>query len=257
MNAGGSRTWRVGLGMMVFALAAVACGGASVDGPRLAAFCDAYVAAEPGFDAATRLDAAPAPVAVDAALAAGFGAYEENATGGAAGDIREVVEARTARLDDLAGSSETASEVDAEAAMERFAFENCLVDGRFDAIAIDYEYNGIAREVRSGRLAFGFENLGSEYHEAVIVRIVDESVSGIDEVLELAPADRAGIAEVVGSFRVRPGEKGGTVVSLEPGRYAFACLLPIGATTAARVVEGPGTVALHESRGMKDDFLVR
>ena len=80
-----------------------------------------------------------------------------------------------------------------------------------------------------------FRNLGTEAHEAVVIRRNDTATKDqtFDKITKLAPADLLKFVTVVGVLAADPGKEAtGQIVLDQPGDYAVVDLLAKGTTTA-------------------------
>ena len=93
---------------------------------------------------------------------------------------------------------------------------------------------------------FEVENVGKQVHEVALTKLGD----GVDLNTALATGDQhpEGI-EIVGRIEIKPGRSTNMVLdnAIEPGRYAFVCLMPD--------TEGDG--APHAMKGMITEFTVK
>jgi hypothetical protein len=88
-------------------------------------------------------------------------------------------------------------------------------------IAKEYGFD-LRTSPEAGRTTFVLENLGMEPHEFGLVRITGDK--SVEELIELRDrADR--FIEDVGSAFARPGKSDELKVTLEPGRYGYACFV--------------------------------
>jgi uncharacterized cupredoxin-like copper-binding protein len=88
--------------------------------------------------------------------------------------------------------------------------------------AVEYEFQGLPATLPAGRVRILLENAGQEPHEFGLVRIIGDQT--VEELLQLGNrAER--FIEDVGSAFARPGKSNELTVTLEPGRYGYACFV--------------------------------
>ena len=92
---------------------------------------------------------------------------------------------------------------------------------RVTVVAKEYAFD-ITAAIDRGETTFVLENVGQEPHEFGLVRITGDK--SVEELIELRNrADR--FIEDVGSAYARPGKTDELTVTLEPGRYGYACFV--------------------------------
>jgi uncharacterized cupredoxin-like copper-binding protein len=88
--------------------------------------------------------------------------------------------------------------------------------------AVEYEFQGLPATLSAGRVRILLENAGQEPHEFGLVRIIGDQ--SVEDLLQLGNrAER--FIEDVGSAFARPGKSDELKVTLEPGRYGYACFV--------------------------------
>jgi uncharacterized cupredoxin-like copper-binding protein len=105
--------------------------------------------------------------------------------------------------------------------------------------ATDYRFDGLPPTVAAGT-TFGLHNASvKEAHEMVMIRIPDEEVRPVSELVTLSVAESDAIfgdIEPATVLIALPGDMGTVVVGdgtlTEPGRYAVVCFIPTGADPA-------------------------
>ena len=178
-------------------------GSAEPSSPEAAAFCDAEVAAETALASGDASLVGPAFEAVAAAapedIAATVGELLSNEPGGPefAAPYAEVLDWMRA---------------------------NCGF-AELTLVASEYAFGGFPPELPIGPTIIALENIGSEVHEVVILKINDGSLS-VEELFELPEEEAAAKVTEVGFTFAFPGTTGQTVVDLVPGRYVALCYLP-------------------------------
>lgn len=114
------------------------------------------------------------------------------------------------------------------------------VSGIIPITGHDYSFEGVPELVASGS-ELTFSNASEvEFHEMVVMRIVDGETRSLDELLALPEEESESLAEFQGVLVAFPGEdainpEGGdsSVTVTEPGRYAVFCFIPQGADPEA------------------------
>jgi hypothetical protein len=146
------------------------------------------------------------------------------------------------------------------------------VSGAIPITAQDYRFSGVPDVVASGAQLTLTNASEAEFHEMVVMRIVDGETRTLDELLALPEAESESLAEFQGVLVAFPGEdainpEGGdaSVTVTEPGRYAIFCFIPQGADpeavrTAMTAPEGEGPELEggppHFTLGMATEFQV-
>ncbi len=103
--------------------------------------------------------------------------------------------------------------------------------------AVDYGYDGLPTTVAAGT-TIALENAsGGEVHEFVAIRLPDDELRSVEELVQLPPEEMAAFFPLVETVVIAPpGEAGfpveGTGTLTEPGRYAIICAIPTGADPA-------------------------
>lgn len=262
---------RRGLALVVMlALLLAACGDDDNDSATTAApdttaasdttvACDAYVALDHAFN----ID--QDPEAGTAALQQFVGSAPDEVAAQVRPFLDKVREDPETALD----SEESAA---AETAADDFAYDNCG-DTTVDVRAVDFAYDGVPKEIPSGRVVFALTNASAsgEFHEALLLRKAD----GVDRPAAdlLAGAEGATIVDassleaalpelsmVSVGFAEPEGGRTRDVFSadLEPGNYVLACLLPVDSPDQLdRYFAGDQEgMVRHFSRGMFAEFTV-
>jgi uncharacterized cupredoxin-like copper-binding protein len=130
--------------------------------------------------------------------------------------------------------------------------------------AVDYEYRDLPDTVDVGTTFTMVNDSDEEAHEVVAIRLPDTETRSVEELLELPEEELGELAMIEPSFVLvaGPGDTAeavlGTGTLTQPGRYLFACFIPVGADPdeflgAATGAEGPPDVAggpPHFTEGM-------
>jgi hypothetical protein len=146
------------------------------------------------------------------------------------------------------------------------------VGGTIEITGEDYGFQGVPETVASGAELTFTNTSESEFHEMVVVRIVDGEERPLEELIELPEEESESLIEFQGVLIAMPGESGfnpeveGTSVAIgAAGRYAIFCFVPQGADPAvvedamAGATEGPpdlGDGTPHAFLGMASEFRV-
>lgn len=183
-------------------------GSADASSPEAEEFCVAAVAAE-----AAVLSEDPDAIgrAFDAIVAA------------APADIAATVETVIATAE-----SEGPEFATAYAEMITFMKANCGY-AELDVAGSNYAFGGLPDEVAAGPTIVTFENIGTEVHEMIVVRIHDDVTESLDELLALPEEEAETMTTFIGIAFAFPGDTAYALLDLSPGRYAALCFLPEGA----------------------------
>lgn len=114
------------------------------------------------------------------------------------------------------------------------------VSGTIPITAQDYNFEGIPELVAPGG-ELTFTNASEvEFHEMVVMRIVEGETRTLEELLELPEEESENLAEFQGVLVAFPGEDGinpeggpASITVTEPGRYGVFCFIPQGADPEA------------------------
>jgi hypothetical protein len=117
--------------------------------------------------------------------------------------------------------------------------------------ALDYRFEGIPSALPAGTVAFTLSDQGAEPHDLDVYRI-NEGVPQPFQELALLPKEQKDVVltEVEG-ISTNPGDAETEFMTLIPGRYGVACLVPQGSTPTA-----DGTGPPHAALGMIAEFTV-
>jgi hypothetical protein len=219
-------------------------GSAEPTSPQAAAFCAAEVAVEA---AAAGGD----PTAIESANAALLAAAPDD-------EVRATVEAVLATVD--AGGPEFEQ---AYTAVLDYMRANCGY-AELGIAASEYTLGGFPTELPVGPVIIDLANVGTEVHEAVILRIDDDVTLTVEELTALPREDADTMVTFTGVAFAFPGSTGHTVIDLTAGRYVALCGLPQGATPEIIAEMGPGGTAPpgaelgapHLTLGMIHEFTV-
>lgn len=245
----------VGVVVTLLVTFATACGDGGVD---VAAACDASIAVDRAFNLEEDLEAGV--TSLRALVAA------------APEDVGSQVEPLVARLEeDPEAALASEALATADAAIDAFVLAQCA-DDPVDLEAVNFAYTtSMGTALDAGRTVFHLRNRTQtgEFHEAILLRTVDDSGDGPQATLAQALTTPVSVETTLAALQpftmlavgfVEP--EGNTedvfVVDLEPGQYVFACLLPVDSPSVLEAyfdgedVEG----ARHFDRGMYVEFTV-
>ncbi len=210
-------------------------GAADVD---IDAFCQAELAAEA---ATSSEDPSAAGPAFDALLAV------------APPEVKPAVEA----VITAASSGDTDSDEfnDNYATMITFVKDNCGF-GDLEVTTKEYEFGGVPPTLDAGPVVVTNNNIGTEFHEVLVLRVNDGVTESVEEIVALPEEEALTKASVLGVAFAAPGATGYAAMDLEPGHYATICFLPVGATPENMAAIDAGTFegAPHFTQGMLTEF---
>lgn len=106
---------------------------------------------------------------------------------------------------------------------------------------------------RSGKVSISLSNLGHEYHEMMLFRVLDQDAP-LEKILKSSEEEASSKSRFVRRMSGPPGTEGSEPMTLRPGRYAIACFIPVGASDneGLQNTDGPR----HVERGMFAEFTV-
>jgi hypothetical protein len=123
-----------------------------------------------------------------------------------------------------------------------------------ETTAVDYAFDNMPSRLSAGLTTFVMtnESQAGEPHEMGIVKLRDDVDTPVADLLQM-PEDEleAMIEEFGGGMFAPPGGVAGTLVDLTPGRWIYACFIPVGT-----VGETEGTGPPHFAEGMYGEFTV-
>lgn len=123
-----------------------------------------------------------------------------------------------------------------------------------DVTAVDYAFEGVPETLEAGPTVFVMtnESEAGEAHEIGIARINEDVDQPVEEILQLPEEQVMEAVEFVNAvFTPEAGNVSGVVVDLTPGRYGYACFIPVGTVGGT---EGSGPP--HFVEGMVGEFTV-
>jgi len=248
-----SRTYRVGILVLVVGLGLGACNG----GPsaEVETFCDDYIEVNALVNTGPDEDD-PGPWVE--AITAGLEGLKSDAPTEISAAVNGMADALlepVANLDEEGFFAVTESESFAEdsAVVDEYIGDEC----GFAAVAvsaIDYAYDADLDSLDEGITAFDFANNGTELHEMALLRINDETTETVEELLAMPQEEAETKASFVGVAFAAPGEGSNMYADLEPGQYFIVCFIPTGTTSFEDIetAEGPP----HFTQGMVQEFTV-
>ena len=137
----------------------------------------------------------------------------------------------------------------ADGPLDAYGLANCGYN-HVAASAVDYEYDGVPKTIRTGQTAITLRNDGKEFHEIVLLRVNDGVTDSVDDILKLPPPEM--FAKVTPAFftMAAPGLSGTGFTNLAAGHYAWLCFIPKGSKPGA---EPPPDAPPHFTKGMLEE----
>ena len=145
-------------------------------------------------------------------------------------------------------------------------------DGLVEVTGRDYVFEGVPKTADAGAELTFTNGSEAEFHEMLVLRIVDGEERSLEELLALPEEESESLADFHGILVAMPGEDGSnpegdgdSIVLDEPGRYAVLCFIPQGADPDALAAamagdsEGPpdvGDGTPHALLGMAAEIQV-
>jgi hypothetical protein len=128
--------------------------------------------------------------------------------------------------------------------------------------AVDYEFEGLPDSVDAGTTFTITNESEAEAHELVAILLPEDETRSAEELLALPEEELGELAQIEPAFVIiaGPGEEGMAVLGdgslTEPGRYLFACFIPLGADPEEFLdaPEGTGTEGPPEVEGGPPHF---
>jgi hypothetical protein len=117
--------------------------------------------------------------------------------------------------------------------------------------AVEHRFEGIPPVLPAGTVGFTLANQGAQSHELNVYRINEGVPQPFPELVVLPGEQRTAVLTDVGRMSAGPGEADTGFLTLIPGRYGVACLVPDGSTPAAEGIGSP-----HAALGMVAEFTV-
>jgi hypothetical protein len=145
----------------------------------------------------------------------------------------------------------------AQGAMYPYVADTCHYQ-KIEATAGDSAFTGLPAKLKAGRSVLMLHNKSSkgEYHEIAFVKLTPQAKVGLKDFMALPDGDATAMIDPgsygIGAF-AGPGETSGQVVDLTPGRWVYACFVPVGTTDAKPGGAGPP----HAMAGMYGEVTVR
>jgi hypothetical protein len=117
--------------------------------------------------------------------------------------------------------------------------------------ALDHQFEGIPPTLPARTVAFTLSDQGAEPHELDVYRINEGVPQPFQELVLLPEEQKDVVLTEVGVISTDPGDAETEFMTLIPGRYGIACLVPQGSMPT---VEGTGPP--HAAIGMIAEFTV-
>lgn len=118
-----------------------------------------------------------------------------------------------------------------------------------EVTAVDYEFEGLPDSVDAGTTFTMTNESEGEAHEMVAILLPEDETRSAEELLALPEEELGELAQTEPAFVIvaGPGEEGMAVLGdgslTEPGRYLFACFIPVGADPEEFLGAAEGTGA--------------
>ena len=175
--------------------------------------------------------------------------------------------------DDDAGTDSTPAATSTQAIRTTTADETTGAEGdTVEVTAIDYEFEDLPETVETGTTFTMTNDSAEEAHEMVAILLPEDETRSVEDLLALPEEELGELAQIEPSFVLiaAPGEEAEPVLGdgtlTEPGRYLFACFIPVGAdpeellgAAESTGAEGPPEVAggpPHFTEGMFGEVTV-
>ena len=216
------------------------------------AFCDGFTAVDKAF-----FELPSDPEALRAFVEANITPHIEPTIANAPPELAEDVRVMLDALDEALANTDfsgfgSPDFVAAQSAVYPELADTCGL-GSLDGIAIDYGFQGIPATLPAGTTIVTLNNQssGGEFHELTIARINDGVTDTVEQILAMSDTDAAARVVLGASASAEVGEIGGATIDLVPGRYLYACFVPMGSVGAQE-----GTGDPHYTAGMFGEFTV-
>jgi hypothetical protein len=131
-----------------------------------------------------------------------------------------------------------------------------------DISGTDYEYSGVPESLVAGPQVMRFTNgAPEEHHELVLFQVKAGDDKPVRKILRLPDKKLSKATRVVAAAIAEPGDLKTLVLTLEPGRYIYACFLDEGTTSSdgedhSGTEHGNEGAAPHWRQGMFGEFEV-
>jgi hypothetical protein len=136
-------------------------------------------------------------------------------------------------------------------AADEFVYTNCP-GAKVNVVAIDYQFQGVPATLEPGVTHFKLtNNAPKEAHEMGLGKLLPANESmDVEKILGLPEkkADKLFDPSAGGGMYAPAGESGYTTIDLKPGKYVYACFIPVGGKKS-----GPP----HAMEGMYGSFTVQ
>jgi hypothetical protein len=215
-------------------------------------FCEGFTAVDKAF-----FQLPNDPEALDAFVEANITPHIEPTIANAPPELAEGVQVMFDALDEALSNADFSTFgspdfVAAQSDVYPQLAETCGL-GALDTIAIDYGFQGVPATVPAGTTIVTLDNQSTagEFHELTIARINDGVSETVPQILAMSDTDAAARVVLSASASAEAGEIGGATIDLVPGRYLYACFVPMGSVGAQE-----GTGDPHYSAGMFGEFTV-
>ena len=219
--------------------------------PANAEFCDGFHQLNLAFS-----DAPEDPAEMEAFVAESVTPNVEKIEGNEPEEIADAVAVMLAAVDTAVTSGDTSaleSEEVATAQGEVYPQLGELCDFQtLDVTAIDYEYEGVPEKMEAGPTVVVLSNEAeAEPHEMGLVKLKEGVDIPLEEILSMPEEESGELIESFSGAFAAAGTVSGTTVELNPGRWVYACFIPVGSTG-----ESEGSGPPHFTEGMSGELAV-
>jgi hypothetical protein len=220
--------------------------------PDLDAFCKGFIALDEAF-----MTAPEDPAELEAYMADTVLPVAEETRDNVPEELAEPVGVMFEAVDTLAATGDFAAFEDpafltAQGEVYPALAETCGYQD-VTATAVDYGYEGVPTTLEAGPTVFVIDNQSAagEAHEIGIAKIADGVTETAEQLLALPEEEAFAKIELASGAFAAAGGASGVSMDLAPGRYLYACFIPMGS-----IGDQEGTGAPHFTAGMWGEFTV-
>lgn len=142
-------------------------------------------------------------------------------------------------------------------AVNQYLYNSCGYP-QVNVTALEYEFQGIPKTLKTGTVAIQLTDKGAEVHELSIARL--KTSDSLKKILGLSGKEQAKRVDQHipgGQGVVEPGQTAYLIVQLtKSGRYGAACFIPVGTTSLAQLQSQSAGTDPHWKHGMYQQFTV-
>jgi hypothetical protein len=126
-----------------------------------------------------------------------------------------------------------------------------------DVTAVDDGYEGFPAQLAAGTAVVTLDNASAagELHEMVLIKLAEGDRTSLDDLFAMSEEEAADHFDPTSppvAVLAAADQVGGTSVELTPGRYVYACFIPVGTTS----FEAEGAGPPHVTEGMAGELAV-